>query len=95
MVFYHIWYITSTSVKIKFCIELIDKFQKIRQILNKHNFIVKFQATDGDVSFDQTHRTFFQDKIEPILEKPFSEIIDEINQTLYAIIFLAHIFKTV
>ena len=73
---------------------IIDKFQKIRQILNKHNFIVKFQATDGDVSFDQTHRTFFQDKIEPILEKPFSEIIDEINKGEYIPVSdLFHILK--
>ena len=46
--------------------DVVDRFFQIADYLTKHNFIVKFISTDGDVSFDQLHRDFFDENIAPL-----------------------------
>lgn len=58
---------------------VVDMYPLIIKCLNDFNFKVKFQATDGDVSFDRFHKSFFKKNIEPILNKPFIEIVDSLN----------------
>lgn len=59
--------------------KVVDMFPSITKCLNQHNFMVKFQGTDGDISFDSTHRDFFIKHIQPIINLDFIEIVDKIH----------------
>ena len=55
--------------------DVVERFYNIADYLIDHNFIVKFLATDGDISFDQLHNDFFDENIEPYLEEGFETIV--------------------
>ena len=55
----------------------------IKECLNSCNFIVKYHATDGIISFDKFHRTFFKETIEPILGNTFDGRVEAGNLKNY------------
>lgn len=39
--------------------DVVNKFKEIADFLTDVGFIVKYRATDGDVSFDKVHYLFY------------------------------------
>lgn len=55
--------------------EVLNTFEEISVYLKKIGFDVQYHATDGDISFDSIHNTFFETHIQEILDKNFQEIL--------------------
>ena len=74
---------------------IVKTFNLLSKYLIKAKYIVKFRATDGDVSFDVFHKKFFDKKVDPLLENSFDKIlqtlIDEIEIPISDIL---HLLKT-
>lgn len=54
---------------------VVKAFDDIIKYLKEIGFIVKYRATDGDISFDFVHDDFFEKYIEPNLDKTFDELV--------------------
>ena len=52
-------------------------------------------ATDGDISFDKTHRDFFSEKIKPHINESFDDIVSSLlNETLIPLSDILHLIKS-
>lgn len=75
--------------------EIIKRFNEIIKLLNQSGYCVKYMATDGDISFDKTHRDFFSEKIKPHINESFDDIVSSLlNETLIPLSDILHLIKS-
>lgn len=73
--------------------EVVQTFNDLAKYLTKLNYIVKFRATDGDISFDRIHRAFFT-KYSHLLDGDFYDIILQMKDEIeIPISDLLHLLK--
>lgn len=75
-------------------IDVVTKFKDISDYLTDMGFIVKYRATDGDISFDCLHSEFFEEYIEKNIDSDFLSIVDSlINVNQIPISDMLHLLK--
>lgn len=55
--------------------EVCSRFFMLSKQLAQIGYQVKFIATDGDISIDRFHYDFFNEKVVPLLDQPFMNIV--------------------